>query len=209
MRTLLIIRHGESTADIEHRVGGSYDDDLTDLGRSQAERLAARVARDYKIDRLYASPLQRAAQTAEAIAAATGVRPTFDDRLRERSTGDAAGLVVEEALRRYPLPPSGMKLYTVAPRGESALDQFRRVAEFYLQLRDSSPATGPGTVAIVTHGGTLRCLVRLVLGLPVDTHISFGIEDTCLYEFEFGEGTTVVRRMNDTSHLTPREGRPG
>src|SRR5688572_240982 len=110
MRTLLLIRHGQSTADVEDRVGGSYDDDLTDLGRSQAERLAARVARDYQVDRLYASTLKRAAQTAEAVAAATGARPIFDDRLREMASGDAAGLTRDEGRRRYPPPPGGWKL---------------------------------------------------------------------------------------------------
>jgi 2,3-bisphosphoglycerate-dependent phosphoglycerate mutase len=171
MRTLLLLRHGQATHHIEHRVGGSYDDDLTALGREQAARLAARVAAEYKLDRLFASTLKRAAQTAEAVAvavaAACGVRPTFDDRLREMASGAAAGLKRDEAARRFPTPPGGWKLYSSIPAGESPLDVFRRVAEFYLQLRDRGAAEFPeGTVAVVAHGGTLRDLVRLVMGRP-------------------------------------------
>jgi len=57
------------------------------------------------------------------------------------------------------------------------------------------------TVALVAHGGTIRWLVRLVLGLPADTRLEFAAGDTCLFEFEFRDASTVIRRMNDTSHL--------
>jgi 2,3-bisphosphoglycerate-dependent phosphoglycerate mutase len=202
MRTLLLVRHGQSTADIEDRVGGDYDDDLTDLGRSQVRRLAARLAAEYQLDRLYASTLRRAAQTAEAIAAATGVQPVWDDRLREMSTGTLAGMKLAEAAQLHPPPPDGWKLYTRPPGGEMPLDQFRRVAEFYLRLRDQGQdGERDGTVAVVTHGGTLRWLVRLILGLPIDSRVSVAIDDTCLYEFRFRDDTTLVQRMNDTAHL--------
>jgi broad specificity phosphatase PhoE len=238
VKRLLILRHGESTSDPERRVGGDYDDDLTDRGRDQARRLADRLAREYRIDLLYASPLKRAVQTADAITAATAVIASLDARLRERGNGELAGLTYAERARRYsPPPPGGWRPFHRPPGGETALEHFARVSDFYYRLREGAvdkepsgvpaafaigpsrpaeagspaqmgaPTDGEGTapapeaVAIVGHGGTNQLLIRLLVGLALDAPLRFGMGDTSINEFEFGERGTTVVRMNDTSHL--------
>lgn len=200
MLRLLAMRHGQSEADLEPvRIEGNADFPLTLLGRSQAARLAARVAAEYRLDLLLASPLGRAQQTAQAISQAAGVPVITDDRIRERSHGVVAGLTPAEANSRHPLPPGGHKIHEAPAEGESYLDQFRRVAEFWFELY-----YGPGdrTVGVVCHGGTLQCLYHAALGLPPLTHVSFGTGDTGLHEWHVTPGGRVrIALANCTRHL--------
>jgi 2,3-bisphosphoglycerate-dependent phosphoglycerate mutase len=83
---LLLIRHGESEADILGVIEGRADFDLTEKGRAQVRCMAAWIAGRYTIDRVYASPLKRAKQTAEALARETGCAILFDDDLMEGIT---------------------------------------------------------------------------------------------------------------------------
>lgn len=88
MIRVVIVRHGQSLADLEpRRLEGNADFPLSELGHQQAALLAARVSSEYELDALFASPLQRAQQTAASIASVTGIPVTTDERLRERSHG--------------------------------------------------------------------------------------------------------------------------
>src|SRR5438270_9752821 len=79
---LLLIRHGQSTWNREHRVQGQLDPPLSDQGRRQAELLGARLA-GRAFSGFYASDLQRAVETAELIGDAIGMRPEPSPSLRE------------------------------------------------------------------------------------------------------------------------------
>ena len=97
---LYIIRHGESAYNAEHRIQGQLDPPLSPLGIRQAEALA-HWARGESFDALYSSPLARAADTAGRLAAAIGLTPIFDDRLRELNAGVFQGLRKDELPDRY------------------------------------------------------------------------------------------------------------
>lgn len=202
------MRHGESVADLEpRRLEGNADFPLTERGRWQAEALAGRVAAEYHLDILLVSPLQRARQTAAAIARATGVPVVEEPRLRERSKGLLAGLTLAEADQRFPLPPGGHKVHNRPPEGESYLDQFHRVAEFWFSIYyGDHPELNPGahrTLGIVAHGGTIQCLYHAALGLPPLTAAVFGADDTCLHEWHVEPGGRVVVALaNCTRHLS-------
>lgn len=76
---LILMRHGESTSDLEpRRIEGMADFPLTETGLAQARALGRRVAAEYQLDELICSPLQRARQTAAAITAASGITPQID-----------------------------------------------------------------------------------------------------------------------------------
>lgn len=200
---LLLIRHGHTVADATYRIEGSADYPLTELGRRQAERLAARLAAEYTIRHLYTSPLQRAVQTAAAVGAAIGLRPDVDDRLREMDSGLLAGLPRDEADHRFPRPPADRRLWEPTPGGETMSQHYARTAAFWFWLRDQGPR---GSVAIVTHGGTMQMFYRAILGLPVDAHVWFACDDTSMHEFRFtGRGAALVR-ANDAQHLAGLRG---
>lgn len=200
MMRLIIIRHGQSEADLEPvRLEGNADFPLTDLGRAQAQRAAERIAKEYRLDVLYASPLRRAYATADAISKACRVPITVDPRLRERSHGLVAGLTRAEANLKYPLPPGGRKVHEAPPEGESYLDQFTRVAAVWFDLY-----YGPDdrTVGLVAHGGTINCLYHAALGLPPLTPASFPTGDTGLHEWHVTPGgRVVIRTANCSRHL--------
>ncbi len=106
MTELLIVRHGQLVADIEHRREGRADFALTDLGRRQAKEAALRITSHYPPGTILSSPLRRAA---EIIAAELALPVTFDDALMEMNNGVYAGLTFEEAKVRYPRPEAGWK----------------------------------------------------------------------------------------------------
>ena len=96
---IFLIRHGETTGDIEDRYGGSYDDHLTEHGRQQLQETATRLA-GQQIDRIYSSTLIRAKESAEIINAELKTDIEFLDGLQERDYGVLGGLTKEEALEK-------------------------------------------------------------------------------------------------------------
>ena len=99
---VLLIRHGESEADVLHVHEGRADFPLTARGHAQAKAMAAFVAARYRVDRLYASTLTRAMQTARHLADAVGIDILPDDDLMEFNNGLLAGLPYDVAREKYP-----------------------------------------------------------------------------------------------------------
>src|SRR5438874_12638863 len=93
---LLLVRHGQSTWNREHRIQGQLDPPLSEDGRRQAELLGARLARR-TFAAHFASDLKRAFETAEIIGAAVGMRPLPEPALRELSLGEWEGLRTDDS----------------------------------------------------------------------------------------------------------------
>lgn len=104
MVEIMVVRHGQSEADILNRCEGRADFSLTDLGLQQAQLLAEWIQRNYALDAIFCSTLIRAKQTAAAIAELTQVPVTYDNDLMEQNNGVIAGMLRDEALMKYPIP---------------------------------------------------------------------------------------------------------
>ncbi|HEY0343484.1 MAG TPA: histidine phosphatase family protein, partial [Solirubrobacteraceae bacterium] len=89
--TITLVRHGQTERSSRGAYSGQLDVPLTSLGREQAQRCAERLA-GTDVDAIYTSPLVRALQTAQAVAEASGVSLTIDDRLIEVDYGPFEGL---------------------------------------------------------------------------------------------------------------------
>src|SRR5688572_1867523 len=97
---LLLIRHGETQWNLDHRVQGHHDVPLTDRGKEQAYRLARWLA-DEPLHAVYGSDLRRSWETAEIVA--SGRAPVRrEPRIREASFGLFQGLTTAEIESRYP-----------------------------------------------------------------------------------------------------------
>lgn len=152
MTSFLMVRHGESTWNVEGRWQGQADPPLTELGERQAAVAAHAVG---ALDAIASSDLQRAARTAAIISAAVGVGPVLADaRLRERDAGPWQGLTRDEIEAEYPgylaerKRPSGFEPdESVVAR---ALEVLAAVARERLEA----------SVLVVTHGGIIRALER-------------------------------------------------
>jgi probable phosphoglycerate mutase len=165
--TLLLVRHGETAWNREGRVQGWAPTRLTNRGRAQARALGTGLAADYDVDRLLASDLRRARETA-TLASEAGLDrdPTFDRRWRERDVGVYQGLLREDVLAAEATArdaDSAAAIEDAPESGESLAEHAERVVAAFTDLLD---ALDDGeTAVVVTHGGSLRLAVGHVEGL--------------------------------------------
>jgi probable phosphoglycerate mutase len=164
---LIVWRHGNTDWNAGHRVQGQTDVPLNDLGRQQAVD-AAELLVKFRPDVIVASDLRRAADTAAALAALTGLTVRHDERLRERYFGAWQGLTMSEVAEtrpdEYARWTAGADV--VGGEVESLDDLGKRVAE---ALRDAAELARPGgTVVVATHGGAARQGVGHLLGWPTE-----------------------------------------
>lgn len=170
MRTVAVhlVRHGQSTWNVERRLQGqTAHPPLTDQGRADAARAAARVAQlvAQQPVALVTSDLTRAVQTAEVVAGAlcgagrARVAPVLTAALREQHLGSLQGRLSSE-LQAEPVP-DGMHIGEVRwGGGESLADVHTRLGEYFDDLLPRAPEH----LVVVTHGDTLRVARALLTG---------------------------------------------
>jgi len=194
---LLVIRHGESEADLLDVHEGRADFALTERGHRQAQAMTEYVAENYHIDRIYASTLTRAMQTARHLSDATGVPIQQEADLMEFNNGLLAGLPHKEAAEKYPrvpdLPPD-KSVYE-----QESLVEFRDRAERIL-TKILAEASENDTVAVVTHGGTINQLYHAFLKLPVKDGMFFSTADTGIHEWIVEPTERRITRANNDEH---------
>lgn len=195
---LLIIRHGQSQADIEKRHEGRADFPLTKLGIKQAGLLSRWIAKNYLPDYILSSTLKRVAQTAGLIGTETGVKVESMSELMEFNNGLLAGLSFEEAAAKYPRP-AVKNLHDKIYEQESMIE-FRSRAEVVLS-RIMHEFPHDKTVAVVTHGGMINMLFRSFINLPLVTEVSVNTSDTGVHLWTWEEGKRHIIFMNRTDHL--------
>lgn len=196
--TLLIIRHGESEADILNVHEGRADFGLTERGFRQAEAMAGYVAQNYKLAKIYSSTLKRAAQTAAYLSEKTGTEIVFEEDLMEFNNGLLAGLSHEEADRLYPEImdlPVDQAVY-----GQESKVCFRARA---VRVLDKILAcSGPDSVvAVVTHGGMINQLYGALFHTPVGEKKYFCTSDTGIHVWKITERGSFVVKANSDAHI--------
>lgn len=194
---ILLIRHGESEADLLNVHEGRADFELTPRGHAQAEAMAEYVKRHYTVDRIYASPLKRAAQTAGHLSEVLGKPVCFDEDLMEFNNGLLAGMPYEEAARKYP----GIKDLPIdqAVYGQESMLTFRGRAEKALE-RICRECSDQDTAAVVTHGGMIDQLFGAGLKIPVGSAYHFCSGDTGIHVWEIRDEKIRIIQTNLTRH---------
>lgn len=192
---ILIIRHGESEADLLDVHEGRADFELTERGHRQAAAMAAYVKENYDVSAIYCSTLKRAYQTAVHLSEATGVPLIPEEKLMEFNNGLIAGLDRAVAREKYP-QVKNLPLHASVYEQESMLE-FRYRAEYMLS-RIISETAPDATVAVVTHGGMVNQLYRAFLRLPIDSDICFATGDTGIHEWRITQECRAVVRANVT-----------
>lgn len=179
---LILIRHAKPDEDADGRCYGSLDIGLSKAGHAQAQTLAAALA-PADVQAMFASPLRRAVETAEPLAAACGVPLQLDDDLRELDFGALEGRRFDEIAASLPgLYKRWMTQPTTItfPDGESFADLSRRALAATRRIRTARPG---GTALVVTHGGVCRALVASALELAPE--LIFRLE------FDYGRATVI------------------
>ena len=180
---IYLVRHGETDANLNHLVAGSWDVPLNETGRAQAAAVGELMARR-EWDALYASPLTRAVETARAIGAATGLgEPILEARVVEQDYGTAEGMSEAELWSSYEdldEVPGREKDAAVIRRSFEAIDEIA--------------ARHPGEdVIIVCHGGVIYWVLRTL----DPTMIEWGIRNTSIHSFEHRDGALTLVKYDD------------
>ena len=160
---IYLARHGQTTGDIENLYGGDYDDDLTAVGRSQAQKLAADL-KPAKPEAIFTSPKRRAQQTAQIIGQVLGLEVTMLEELRERNNyGILTGMERTLAKQQYPDQVALLEDFHNTLQGGEPYDHFRRrVLGAFQQLLKQ--AVSYQSIAIVSHAGPISVIFRELLG---------------------------------------------
>ena len=197
---VVAVRHGETAWNVQTRIQGQLDIGLNAIGRQQAERLGRALA-DENLDAIYASDLQRAADTARAVSERAGVPVRTDAALRERGFGGFEGLTWAEVEQQHPDesrrwrerdasfgPPGGETLAVFYERAVSAL------AAIAARHRGQH-------IAIVTHGGVLDALYRAASRVALDAPRTWQLGNASINRVLHGEQGFTLVGWNDSLHL--------
>jgi probable phosphoglycerate mutase len=203
---IILIRHGETAWNAERRLQGHLDIPLNAEGERQAALLAEALAPE-SIDLVVASDLQRARQTAQAVAATRKLSVQVEPGLRERCYGGFEGLLYSEIEQRFPAEFAAWQardIDAVLPSGKNCGETFR---DFYTRSTDAILALArahPGrTLALVAHGGVLECAYRMALDLPLETPRDFKVFNASINRFRIEDGRLVLQSWGEVAHLRP------
>lgn len=199
MTRILLIRHGHTELlgkVLYGRMGGVH---LSEQGRQEIQRLAAALQQRYSLDEIVSSPMDRARETAEAIATLQGSEVVFDADLQELDFGAWMGRSFEELgndqgwkeynrVRSLMGPPGGECMMQVQLRAWHALE---RAIERHSGKTDA-------TVAAISHGDVVRALLLLFLGMPLDYIHRLEVYTASVSEVILGSAYPQVVRVNQT-----------
>jgi phosphoserine phosphatase len=216
-----LVRHGESSFNVERRVQGHCDEStLTETGQTGAHQVGQALS-DFRFDAIFSSPLRRAKQTAEIIRSHLSAAP----ELSLRDTLKEINLVLWEALLFSEVAekdPEGYRAWRNAPHtlkmvipGPDGPQDYYPVPDLYEQAKtfwkETLPHCAGQTILIVAHSGINRALISTAIGLGCDRYQSVN-QSNCgisVLNFAGGFGTPVqIESLNLTAHLGDRLPKP-
>jgi len=208
--TVLLVRHGLTALTATTLLGWTPDVPLDDVGRRQAESVAARLL-PVPVMAVVSSPIERCRQTAEAIVAGRGatVSLELDDRLGDVRYGDWTGRTFKDLnhdprWKRIHADPASFRF----PSGEALHEMGARAVA---AVRDWNERLGlEATYAVVSHADPIRAILVDALGLGFEGYLRLGVGPGSLSVIRYGPGGAVVVRVNDSggdlADLVPQKG---
>ncbi|HEX4491242.1 MAG TPA: histidine phosphatase family protein [Acidimicrobiia bacterium] len=192
---IVFVRHGQTAVNREGRFQGRLDPPLTELGLEQA-RLVAKSLVGCGADLVLTSPLQRASDTARAIAEAVGIAVEVDERLVEVDYGDWDGQPLGSVSRAQWARWRDDAAFA-PPGGESLIAVGERVARFCTdRLRADS------FVVAVSHVSPIKAAVAWALGSDTDATWRMHLDVASVTRLDRrGDGPPLLLTYNETSHL--------
>jgi broad specificity phosphatase PhoE len=190
---VLLVRHA---LPLRTESGEGADPELTEAGWEQARRLPAALSR-YPISRLVSSPQRRAVQTAEPVAAATGLAIHTDERLAEYDRGMSHYIPLEQVRTERPGDWDRMSRGQLPPGVDA--EEFR--ARVWAGLRAVVGHAGHDqTVAVFSHGGVINVVLHEVLGTA--NPLSFPIDYASITVLRHSrKGSFTVGGVNGIEHV--------
>lgn len=197
---IYLIRHGQTTGDIEDRYGGDYDDHLTDLGIKQGKELANKLA-SLGIEKIFCSPRIRAREIADIVDKKLNCGIEIIDDLRERNQyGILTGMVRSKAKKKYPESAKMVENFRSTIEGAEDYDSFKN------RIRDALSEIlrlHYSTITIITHGGPIKVIFREIIKIG-----EIKINDCGFVSLESDNGELRATHFDGIIKLNPGRDRP-
>lgn len=201
MTRIILVRHGETTWNIEGRYQGQEDTHLSERGLKQGAMLAEGL-RHIHIDRCISSPLQRSYKTCQLCAELHQLPVETDERLLEINHGSWEGILAPEIAAKYPkefafwhtkphlvqMPDGGENLEDVRHRVRAAFDEY---AEKYPNE----------TILVAAHDAVNKAIICDLMGAGMEHFWQIKQDNTCINVLECNEGIWRLVLLNSTNHL--------
>ncbi|MFW5976402.1 MAG: alpha-ribazole phosphatase [Bacillota bacterium] len=197
---VILIRHGETSWNREHRFQGHQDIKLNNKGVNQAKK-AGQFLASYDIDVIYSSELERAYQTAVIINKKHRVKVIKKSGLKEINFGDWEGLTYEEIeknnsekIKKWNNNPWSNS----PPAGESLESFYQKVVNTIDGIIEKNKGD---TILIVSHGGVIKTYLTYILDMPPENYWQFDTASTGISNIKFYNNKAIIDRINSRPHL--------
>ncbi len=196
--TIYLIRHGETTANVEKKFAGVSDVELTEKGVGQAI-LAGEKLKAIQFDAFYSSTLKRAHETAKIIAKHQSVEVVALDTLKEMNFG------IWEAKKLSEIKSQDAELLNEwfvefenfkVPEGESVKEMFERVTSAYKTIIEPFSLDSDTRIAIVAHGGVIQSLLSFLCFGDNTGYWKFRVDNCGVNKIEYVMGYPVIQSIN-------------
>lgn len=203
MTTLLLIRHGQSEANLSRVFAGNYDAPLTELGLRQAEKTAEFITENYKVDCVYASDLIRAFETGKTVANTLNLPITPNGGLREIRAGKWEALPFDDIVIKFPEEYKKWREdigNSSCPDGESVKALGERVMATLTAIAEENDGK---TVVIATHATPIRVSQTLIeYGNLAPMQDVPWVSNASVTELIYDNGKWSVGKVGQDSHLS-------
>ena len=201
MTRIILVRHGETTWNIEGRYQGQEDTPLSERGLKQGHLLAEGL-RNIPIDLAISSPLKRSYQTCKFCADLHNLPVATDERLLEINHGSWEGVLADDIQKQYPVEfaqwHSEPKKVVMPGGGESLEDVRKRVRAAFDEYVGKYPDK---TILVAAHDAVNKAIICDVLGLGMEHFWQIKQDNTCINVLECNEGVWRAVLLNSTNHM--------
>ena len=200
-----MVRHGQSIANAQSRFAGHSDFDLSDLGRQQAECVAAYLRRMKIVpDAIYSSDLKRAHNTALPISKEFGLPINDTEQLREIFAGSWESMTVDDIYEKYRDDFITWRTDFSNARctdGESVCELYKRIVPFVCEL---AAANDGKTLVLTTHATPVRAIDCFSHGWGPERigDVKF-VRNSAINIFNYENGVITPQRVDIVEHLDP------
>ena len=193
---VLLVRHGLTPTTGQLLPGRAVGLHLSEEGKAQAQRAAERIAQLTKVDAIYASPLERARETAAPIASTRKLRVQVDKGLLECDFGDWTGAELKKLMKlpEWNTVQRAPSTFTF-PGGESFTAIQNRIVGTLDRLRAAHPG---GVIVCVSHADPIKAAVAHALGTHIDLFQRIVISTCSITAIAYGMGAPAVLTVNST-----------
>lgn len=204
---IIFVRHGETESNALGLLHGRTDTPLSEVGRRQAARVAARLAGETRVRAVYSSPLARALLTAEAIGRRLSIIPTVRSDLAELDFGDVEGYTLARLADEHPELFARFQDWSdveaAFPNGESRAQFHRRVHDAVDDLTERHCGQ---RFIVVAHGGVIASAVAQLSGGNPNDYQRYMVRNCSVTQVDLTADGIAVSCWDDVSHLAEQAG---